>query len=474
MAQPYLTFQELRERVPDRTGEFYGAAIRSTGETVGRLISDYKQAKENDLKGIISPKNDINQITNSAFRLAGIDSYNKFKDKWLPLYEEQRARFSSEQRLEMQNDIEDMQREVEFYNMHSKYIDNARKKADGVYTSFDSEAMDEVMNAIGSGDTDKLNETLNNAMKTNSGTPFLKINPIDSDKVLGSIFDKYGLKTREVGKETIVTEKGGRKYTDVTVTREPTMTPDQQRAAVYSDVSKMNPNQRLSLEVGLEDKLTPEEQAEAMQLFPESDTPLTAYAIEKRAIENQAAIRTERRDEPVRGTGREVTVIEPTERGYSFGSNTVRVSDDIEYTEDGETKKKTFKGAEINGVKRNPDGSYVATAVVSSDPKEIMRELIAEEDAIRAEETPKGLSWKERKKWKGEKENRIKEVQARQAEPVGKYKTIEIPLESVYNEIKDKMEDRGIVLRGFDEITFDEDGATETKAEFVGVPKGGF
>jgi hypothetical protein len=358
MAQPYLSFSELSNRVPDRTGEAIGAGIRAAGASAGKILADYRQAKKNDLQGIIDPEKDINQISNEAVRVALTNDYEKnFKGKWLPLYQENRARFTPEQKVEMEGDLANLQRTAEYYNQQLKSAQAARDEAqkDG-NVRFNEEAYDEFITSLvpkedGSYDKDAVNKALSKASKSDTGVPFLEYRKQDSGAMLDNLFFKAADKQRVTGTEKYTTVENGKQVTKERSVYAPVRTPKEQMAYVIDEHNKLSPREQGAYEADLYDKMSMEEQQAAHQLFKDSNTPLTDYQISKRVLKDQERIKTSTTVKPEStGSGKKKQVVEKTERGWSFGNNVVRMDKEIKYYDGDELKTKTFSNARINGI----------------------------------------------------------------------------------------------------------------------------
>lgn len=442
MARSLLNLSALRTPVsPRESGWARGLSQAASGITRGLEQRAAKKEKEQQ-EFISAMDQDLNAVSNDLFKTYATQQYGKIRDDWVDTFRQQKGWLTPEQKIMMQSDLKKYQGEVEYLNAMSKYNDTAmqaQQQKPGL-----KHRADDWMNfieAVNSGDTEKAREAGSVFLQSDSGIPGTTLLPADPNDALVEIAPDImkNFKKEEIGSQLeFKTDKDGKRYRRTNV-RYKNGDPDMFRQMLGGSIANSEYGNRY--EKGLKQALTPEQQKEALLTYT-GDNPLVRYwadnVMPDDVVNEFAGEKTDYGSwSEVSGTGRADgkggagwTTVKETDIGWDFGTTPIAISKKI--------GGQTYKNAAVVSVEKDEEGNYAAQLVVPKGKNEYL------EVFNKAREEGRDLSNEE-----------VAFIMSERMNP-DKYKTVKVPLEDIYDELKTGFNKKKLNLEGYGNIAFPE------------------
>lgn len=446
MARPLLRTSGLASVPRDTTGKSWARGLNQFAKGIATgLEKRWEVKKEEENKFISAMDFDINSVSNDLFKGYVVGEYEKFRDNWVELFKEQKGFLTPEQKIMIQSDMNALQKSAEYLNSLSTMNDAAMMAAQKdprvTYKAEDWEKLLKLMSSdkIDPGAVREAGSLFMQSDANIPGTVLTPMNPDDAFVELAANIRKK-LPKEEVGFGVEQLKKGGIRY-EVPYTEFSYGSPENLVNVTTGELKKSGFVN--NVDKSLMGSLTDEQKKEA--ILENGNVPgafskyyyqnLLPEGVKQEFIGAQRDYSPARRipDETADGTGgKGWTTVKETDIGWEFGTTPIPITKPIE----GET----YKNASVVSVKKDPMGNHTALLVVPKGKNESIQEV------IETQRQAKGRPLTE------QEAQRIQDAMIND----DRYKTVEVPLEGIYKELKSGFEKKKVNLEGYGDVSFPE------------------
>lgn len=394
---------------------------------------------------------DLNKVANKEARGYLVSRYSQIKRDGLKAFKSNKnilgyGKLTPEQRIELEDQLDSFAREAHLLNVVNEQIGNAEKLKSERPTAIkvDNEAIGTYLELLkpdqnGQYNVDGMAKFLSETRKSPTGQAFTTYANWDAEEHLKqSVMPLQKEIGPQVSLDTVIKDKGDKRYTTVYETTK-YGTEEQRKTNYFQMLNNSKNADQYNYKIG--ESLTYEERTEAMAEFGGKElNPYSAYFAYHKAdlntgFEDQKRVKSTRVSPLAdtgdgEGGGKGFIKIPKTEIGYEFGTTPVPITKPINGT--------TYKNASVVSVKQGDNGEYFAEVVVPRGQNESFVDMIA-----KREEQGGDISNTEATNFLMEMLND------------NKVKTIEVPLEDIYNELDVGFKKKKIFLPGYKDITFE-------------------
>lgn len=450
MAGPYLR----GGRIPQYdTGEGWARGITQAASGIARGIEKSQALRrEEETRFIKSMDKDLSDVTNRTMRGYAADQWDTVRERWVNVWNEKKGRLSVEDKLQLQSDLSDFQKEVEFLNgvsaMNTAAMTAAQKNPKYTY---DLEGFTQAMNLFhpkdGKYDQTKIREAFSEWMATDSGLPGVYLTPMNPDDAIISLSPDYRKENkREVGtgieQKTIKGEPWETPYTDIGYGTNQEATDWLMNRLQKTEFDK-------NIDKGVSSMLTDEQKVMAAQKYGTDPGAMAKYyytdvnpdAMNAMTEQSRDFGTIKRRKDSEGGAGTSMKNIKETDVGWNYGTSPVPISRDLKVVDDATGEEMTVKNGTNIGVIKE-DGQYFAKIIVPKGKFEGLYQIFTNEQKEKGSELTED-----------EKQNILKAALV-----TDRYKVIKVPLEDIYEELKLGFKNKKMIVEGYDDIDFGKKG----------------
>lgn len=446
MAQPLLRTSGLARTPRDTTGESWARGLTQVAKGISSGLQNRWERKQKEKNEFINAMDyDINSVSNDLFKGYAVDQYNTFRDNWVKTFKDQKGWLTPEQKILMQSDMVSLQRSVEYLNALSEMNDRAMQMAQkDPRVTYKAEDWGRILQLMKPGDKynpEAIKEAGSLFMSSDANIPGTVLTPMNPDDAFIELAPtlRKNLPKEEMGFGVEQMKKGGIRY-EVPYTEVSYGTPDELVNLATGELSKTGFVN--NVDKSLANILTPEQQRAAILENGNVPGALSKYYyqnllpedIKSEILGPKRDYATARRIPEDTGPGGSgiYTTIRETDIGWEFGTTPIALSKKI----DGET----YKNASVVGIKKQ-NGDYVAQMIVPKGKNESMQKIIEKRSA----EQGRDLT------------NQETAMIVEELLSGDRYKTVEVPLEGIYDELKSAFSKKKLNLEGYNQIIFPEE-----------------